>query len=169
MMPSYAADIGSIRHDSPPPSGSPRSAPRTAVYFVAYTKSHGVIEVISIRFADAQECAIFFAWPPGSPCLGKAGRLAGSPNAAEAVAGSRCPGSARLDRERHAREQNQLWPGRAEALAETAPGLQARILRKCAGSRARASASEEGCRVTAFSLSASLASTRRLPAFCSAA
>jgi hypothetical protein len=25
---------------------------RTAVYFVAYTKSHGIIEVISIRFAD---------------------------------------------------------------------------------------------------------------------
>ncbi len=34
---------------------------RTAVYFVAYTKSHGIIEVISIRFADTQERAIFFA------------------------------------------------------------------------------------------------------------
>jgi uncharacterized DUF497 family protein len=33
---------------------------RTAVYFVAYTKSHGIIEVINIRFADAQERAIFF-------------------------------------------------------------------------------------------------------------
>ena len=32
----------------------------TAVYFVAYTKSHGIIEVISIRFADSQERAIFF-------------------------------------------------------------------------------------------------------------
>jgi uncharacterized DUF497 family protein len=34
--------------------------PRTAVYFVAYTKSHGIIEVISIRFADAQERTVFF-------------------------------------------------------------------------------------------------------------
>jgi len=33
---------------------------RTAVYFVAYTKSHGIIEVISIRFADAQERTVFF-------------------------------------------------------------------------------------------------------------
>ena len=33
---------------------------RTAVYFVAYTKDHGTIEVVSIRFADAQERAIFF-------------------------------------------------------------------------------------------------------------
>ena len=32
----------------------------TAVYFVAYTKDHGIIEVISIRFADADERAIFF-------------------------------------------------------------------------------------------------------------
>jgi len=28
---------------------------------VAYTKSHGIIEVVSIRFADTQERAIFFA------------------------------------------------------------------------------------------------------------
>ena len=33
---------------------------RTAVYFVAYTKDHGVIEVISIRFANAEERAVFF-------------------------------------------------------------------------------------------------------------
>lgn len=33
---------------------------RTAVYFVAYTKDHGTIEVVSIRFADSQERAIFF-------------------------------------------------------------------------------------------------------------
>jgi hypothetical protein len=33
---------------------------RTAVYFVAYTKDHGIIEVISIRFADTNERAIFF-------------------------------------------------------------------------------------------------------------
>jgi len=33
---------------------------RTAVYFVAYTKDHGIIEVISIRFADSYERAIFF-------------------------------------------------------------------------------------------------------------
>jgi len=32
----------------------------TAVYFVAYTKDHGTIEVISIRFADSPERAIFF-------------------------------------------------------------------------------------------------------------
>lgn len=32
----------------------------TAVYFVAYTKDHGTIEVISIRFADTKERAIFF-------------------------------------------------------------------------------------------------------------
>jgi uncharacterized DUF497 family protein len=32
----------------------------TAVYFVAYTKDHGIIEVISIRFADSYERAIFF-------------------------------------------------------------------------------------------------------------
>lgn len=31
----------------------------TAVYFVAYTKDHGIIEVISIRFADTRERAIF--------------------------------------------------------------------------------------------------------------
>ncbi|MDQ2803825.1 MAG: hypothetical protein M3Y41_14545 [Pseudomonadota bacterium] len=42
---------------------------RTAVYFVAYTKSHGIIEVVSIRFADSQERAVFFGqatWPPHS-------------------------------------------------------------------------------------------------------
>jgi len=33
---------------------------RTAVYFVAYTKDHGIIEVISVRFANAEERAIFF-------------------------------------------------------------------------------------------------------------
>lgn len=33
---------------------------RTAVYFVAYTKDHGIIEIISIRFANAAERAIFF-------------------------------------------------------------------------------------------------------------
>ena len=32
----------------------------TAVYFVAYTKDHGTIEVISIRFADSYERTIFF-------------------------------------------------------------------------------------------------------------
>ena len=32
----------------------------TAVYFVAYTKDHGIIEIISIRFADTYERAIFF-------------------------------------------------------------------------------------------------------------
>jgi hypothetical protein len=32
----------------------------TAVYFVAYTKDHGIIEVISIRFADSHERSIFF-------------------------------------------------------------------------------------------------------------
>jgi hypothetical protein len=32
---------------------------RIAVYFVAYTKDHGIIEVISIRFADSYERAIF--------------------------------------------------------------------------------------------------------------
>jgi len=32
---------------------------RTAVYFVAYTKDHGVVEIISIRFADSHERAIF--------------------------------------------------------------------------------------------------------------
>jgi uncharacterized DUF497 family protein len=32
----------------------------TVVYFVAYTKDHGIIEVISIRFSDADERAIFF-------------------------------------------------------------------------------------------------------------
>jgi hypothetical protein len=32
----------------------------TAVYFVAYTKDHGIIEVISIRFADTSERAICF-------------------------------------------------------------------------------------------------------------
>jgi uncharacterized DUF497 family protein len=36
-------------------------AKRTAVYFVAYTKSHGIIEIISLRFADSQERAVFFA------------------------------------------------------------------------------------------------------------
>jgi hypothetical protein len=30
----------------------------TPVYFVAYTKDHGIIEVISIRFADSYERAI---------------------------------------------------------------------------------------------------------------
>jgi uncharacterized DUF497 family protein len=34
-------------------------ATHTAVYFVAYTKDHGIIEVISIRFADSYERAIF--------------------------------------------------------------------------------------------------------------
>jgi hypothetical protein len=34
---------------------------RMVIYFVAYTKSHGIIEVVSIRFADTQERAIFFA------------------------------------------------------------------------------------------------------------
>ncbi len=38
---------------------------RTAVYFVAYTKDHGSIEVVSIRFADSQERAIFFGEVPG--------------------------------------------------------------------------------------------------------
>ncbi len=33
---------------------------RIAVYFVAYTKDHGIIEVISIRFADTHERSIFF-------------------------------------------------------------------------------------------------------------
>lgn len=33
---------------------------RMAVYFVAYTKDHGIIEVISIRFADGDERKIFF-------------------------------------------------------------------------------------------------------------
>lgn len=33
---------------------------RTVVYFVAYTKDHGIIDVISIRFADTHERAIFF-------------------------------------------------------------------------------------------------------------
>lgn len=33
---------------------------RTAVYFVAYTKSHAIIEIISIRFADSHERAVFF-------------------------------------------------------------------------------------------------------------
>jgi hypothetical protein len=32
----------------------------TAVYFVAYTKDHGIIEVVSIRFADTNERTIFF-------------------------------------------------------------------------------------------------------------
>jgi hypothetical protein len=32
----------------------------TAVYFVAYTKDHGIIEVISIRFADKNERTVFF-------------------------------------------------------------------------------------------------------------
>lgn len=31
----------------------------TAVYFVAYTKDHGIIEIISIRFADTNERTIF--------------------------------------------------------------------------------------------------------------
>ena len=38
---------------------------RTAVYFVAYTKDHGSIEIVSIRFADSQERAIFFGEAPG--------------------------------------------------------------------------------------------------------
>ncbi len=33
---------------------------RTAVYFVAYTKSHGIVEIVSIRYADSQERAVFF-------------------------------------------------------------------------------------------------------------
>lgn len=37
----------------------------TAVYFVAYTKDHGTIEVISIRFADSSERAVFFGQAPG--------------------------------------------------------------------------------------------------------
>ncbi len=38
---------------------------RTAVYFVAYTKDHGSIEIVSICFADSQERAIFFGEAPG--------------------------------------------------------------------------------------------------------
>lgn len=37
---------------------------RMAVYFVAYTKDHGTIEVVSIRFADSPERAIFFGEVP---------------------------------------------------------------------------------------------------------
>ena len=37
---------------------------RTAVYFVAYTKSHGTIEIVSIRFADSQERAVFSGQRP---------------------------------------------------------------------------------------------------------
>ena len=40
---------------------------RTAVYFVAYTKDHGSIEIVSIRFGDSQERAVFFGEAPGSP------------------------------------------------------------------------------------------------------
>ena len=40
---------------------------RTAVYFVAYTKDHGSIEIVSIRFADSQERAIFFGEAPSPP------------------------------------------------------------------------------------------------------
>ncbi len=40
---------------------------RTAVYFVAYTKDHGSIEIVSIRFADSQERAIFFGEASGPP------------------------------------------------------------------------------------------------------
>ncbi len=40
---------------------------RTAVYFVAYTKNHGSIEIVSIRFADSQERAIFFGEASGPP------------------------------------------------------------------------------------------------------
>ncbi len=39
----------------------------TAVNFVAYTKDHGTIEVISIRFADSQERAIFFGEASSPP------------------------------------------------------------------------------------------------------
>ena len=35
-------------------------AVHTVVYFVAYTKEHRVIEVISIRYADSHERALFF-------------------------------------------------------------------------------------------------------------
>lgn len=40
---------------------------RTAIYFVAYTKDHGIIEVVSIRFADSPERAIFFGQVRTSP------------------------------------------------------------------------------------------------------
>ena len=43
---------------------------RTVVYFVAYTKSHGLIEVVSLRFADAQERAVFFGTGTPPPRLG---------------------------------------------------------------------------------------------------
>lgn len=43
---------------------------RIAVYFVAYTKSHGRIEVVSIRFADSHERAIFFGEAPRPPHSG---------------------------------------------------------------------------------------------------
>jgi uncharacterized DUF497 family protein len=33
---------------------------RTVVYFVAYTKENRVIEIISIRYADSDERALFF-------------------------------------------------------------------------------------------------------------
>jgi hypothetical protein len=33
---------------------------RIAVYFVAYTRSRGILEIVSIRFAGSEERAIFF-------------------------------------------------------------------------------------------------------------
>ena len=36
------------------------SVVRTVVYFVAYTKESGIIEIVSIRYADVHERSIFF-------------------------------------------------------------------------------------------------------------
>ncbi len=37
----------------------PDGIPRTVVYFVAYMKEHGIIEIVSIRYADTHERTIF--------------------------------------------------------------------------------------------------------------
>ena len=33
---------------------------RTVVYFVAYTKTHGIIQIVSICYANVEERAVFF-------------------------------------------------------------------------------------------------------------
>ena len=38
----------------------PDFSPRTVVYFVAYTNDHGSLQIVSIRYANSEERAIFF-------------------------------------------------------------------------------------------------------------
>jgi hypothetical protein len=110
-----------------------------AVYFVAYTKDHGIIEVISIRFADTSERAIFFRQTVGQSLANQAGfpAVAARQPYARPDTGSGCPGSSRVDRARHARQPGWLRPRPPEAYRRPTQAVQASVIRACSHRRTR--------------------------------